>query len=76
MGQTHFSGPVISEAGFQSATGTFSLPTYSVASVPSAVTNIGSIIYVTNGAAGTAIVAFSDGTSWLRVDTKAAIAAA
>lgn len=32
-----------------------------------------SLIYVTNGAAGQPIIAFSDGSNWLRVDTRAAI---
>jgi len=47
---------------------------YTVATVPSAAT-AGQMIYVSNGAQGDPIMAFSDGTNWLRVDTKAAIAA-
>lgn len=52
-------------------------PTYAVAGVPSAATaGAGTIIYVSNGAAGSPVLAFSDGTNWLRSDTGAAIAAA
>ena len=46
---------------------------YTVATVPSAV--VGGVIYVSNGAEGDPILAFSDGTNWLRSDTGAAIAA-
>lgn len=49
--------------------------TYTVASVPDATKHTGAIIYVSNGAAGNAVLAFSDGTNWLRSDTRAAIAA-
>jgi hypothetical protein len=48
--------------------------TYTVATVPDAVA--GGIIYVSDGAAGSPILAFSDGTDWLRSDTGAAVAAA
>lgn len=47
--------------------------TYTVATVPSAAAFVGDLIYVSNGAAGLPILAFSDGTNWLRVDTRAAI---
>ena len=47
--------------------------TYTVATLPDAVE--GGIIYVSDGAAGSAILAFSDGTDWLRSDTGAAVAA-
>lgn len=52
------------------------LATYTVATVPAAASYTGDLIYVSNGAAGAAVVAFSNGTNWLRVDTLAAIAAA
>ena len=45
---------------------------YTVATVPSA-TTAGQMIYVSNGAAGNPVMAFSNGTNWLRVDTLAAI---
>ncbi len=45
--------------------------------LPSASTaGAGTVIYVSNGAAGAAILAFSDGTNWKRSDTGATIAAA
>jgi len=47
--------------------------TYTVATVPDVVE--GGIIYVSDGAAGSPILAFSDGTDWLRSDTGAAVAA-
>jgi len=57
--------------------GDIKVPTYTVASAPSAASaGAGTLIYVSNGAAGSAILAFSDGTDWLRSDTGAAIAAA
>jgi hypothetical protein len=34
----------------------------------------GALVYVSNGASGNAVYAFSDGTDWLRVDTRAAVA--
>lgn len=81
MARTTFSGPVKSDNGFEgsvtgSVTGTVTLPSYTVAGVPAAAGNTGKLIYVSNGAAGSPVVAFSNGTSWLRVDTLAAIAAA
>lgn len=50
-------------------------PTHTVANVPAAANYAGGVIYVSNGAAGSPILAFSDGTNWLRSDTAAAIAA-
>lgn len=48
--------------------------TYTVATVPDVVA--GGIIYVSDGAAGSAILAFSDGADWLRSDTGAAVSGA
>jgi len=74
MASTTFSGPVTSTDGF---VGDIKVPTYTVASAPSASSaGAGTIIYVSNGAAGSAILAFSDGTNWKRSDTGATIAAA
>ena len=71
MASTTFSGPVTSTDGF---IGDIKLPTYTVASAPSAASaGAGTMIYVSNGAAGDPVVAFSDGTDWLRSDTRAAI---
>lgn len=60
---TSFSGPVkVSE-------------TLTVATVPDASLNTGGMIYVSNGKNGSPIIAFSNGTDWLRVDTAGAISA-
>ena len=76
MATTTFSGPVVSQNGFVGEiSGLVTLPTYAVAGVPAAAGNTGALIYVSNGAAGSPVVAFSNGTSWLRVDTLAAISA-
>ena len=73
MAQTNFSGPVNSTNGFIRD---IKVPTYTVASAPSASdAGAGTIIYVSNGAAGSAIIAFSDGTNWKRSDTGGTIAA-
>jgi hypothetical protein len=47
---------------------------YTVATVPSAAGHKGRIIYVSNGNAGTACLAYSNGTSWLRIVFGAAVA--
>ena len=77
MAQTTFSGPVISTNGFTGdVTGAIQVPTYAVATAPSAsAAGAGTVIYVSDGAAGSAILAFSDGTNWKRSDTGATIAA-
>ena len=85
MARTTFSGPVASTNGFEgtitgnvsgNVTGTIQLTTYTVAGAPSASANARRVIYVSNGAAGSPVLAFSDGTNWLRCDTLAAISAA
>jgi len=74
MANTTFSGPVTSTNGF---VGDITVPTYTVANAPSAASaGAGTLVYVSNGAAGSAILAFSDGTNWKRSDTGATIAAA
>lgn len=77
MGTSTFSGPVVSTNGFTGdLTGAAKVPTYTVATAPSASTaGAGTIIYTTDGAAGSAILAFSDGTDWKRSDTGATISA-
>lgn len=63
MANTTFSGPVkVSE-------------TFTVATVPDAALSTGGMIYVSNGKNGTPIIAFSNGSAWLRVDTAGAISA-
>lgn len=78
MANTNFSGPVTSTNGFiGDVTGAIKVPTYTVASAPSAATaGAGTVIYTSNGAAGSPVLAFSNGTNWLRVDTLATISAA
>jgi len=51
--------------------GVLVLSAFTVATLPS-VRNAG-IIYVSDGAAGDPVLAFSDGTNWLRSDTLAAV---
>jgi len=68
MGQSTFSGPV-------AATNGFILPTYTVATAPAANSvTAGTIVYVSNGEAGSPCVAVSDGTDWY-AGTGAVIAA-
>lgn len=50
----------------------FPLATYAVLTMPPAINFTGCLIYVSN-AAGGAIPAFSDGTNWRRVDTRAIV---
>lgn len=84
MGTSTFSGPVVSTNGFTGdvvgdvtgdVVGTVQVPTFTVAGAPAATGLAGTMIYVSNGAAGAPVIAFSDGTDWLRCDTRAAIAA-
>ena len=72
MASSTFSGPVTSSDGF---VGDIKLPTFTVASAPSAATSgAGTLIFVSNGAAGSPILAFSDGTNFKRSDTGGTIA--
>ena len=48
---------------------------YTVASVPTASENTGLLIDVSDGADGSPVMAFSNGTSWRRCDTLAVISA-
>lgn len=78
MATTTFSGPVVSNNGFTGditgdVVGLVQVPTYTVDTAPSAADIAGAIVYVSDGAEGSAILAFSDGTDWLRSDTGAAI---
>jgi hypothetical protein len=52
------------------------LTSYTVATLPNpATTFVRGMVYVTNGAAGLPIMAFNDGTNWLRCDTRAPVSA-
>lgn len=75
MARTSFSGPVRSLNGFEGdLTGAVTLDTFTTANAPSASdAGAGSVIFVSDGAGGGPILAFSDGTDWLRSDTGAAI---
>ena len=73
MASTTFTGPVTSTNGF---VGDIKVPTYTVATAPSASdAGAGTLVYDSDGAAGSAILAFSDGTNWKRSDTGATISA-
>jgi hypothetical protein len=61
MAQTTFSGPV-------------NLGAFTVATAPTTA-SAGSVAYFSDGAAGSPVLAFWDGSNWLRVDTLAAISA-
>ena len=65
MAKTTFSGPV-------------SLGTYTVATAPVPATGqslTGTITFFSNGANGSPIVAYYNGTNWLRVDNQGVISA-
>lgn len=51
------------------------LPDLSVAELPSASANPASVVYCSNGDAGSPCLAVSDGTNWRRVALGAAVAA-
>lgn len=56
--------------------GVFHPASFTVATAPSAATSgAGAMIYVSNGATGQPVLAFSDGTDWLRSDTRSPISA-
>jgi len=55
--------------------GAVQLHEYTVATAPSAAKLKTGVIYVSNGAAGNPVVAFSNGADWLRCDTLVAISA-
>ena len=63
MASTTFSGPVTSTNGF---VGAVQLPTFTVATAPSAVTaGAGTIVFVSDGLAGAPTIAVSDGTNFI-----------
>jgi hypothetical protein len=51
------------------------LDSYTVATVPAAADHTGMLIHVSNGAAGSPCLAYSNGTSWLRILLGTAVAA-
>lgn len=64
------------KAGSQAIVDAQKLDTFTVAGVPAAAAHAGKLIYVSNGAAGSPCLAYSNGTSWLRITLGAAVAAA
>ena len=62
MAKTTFSGPVVSPGGFE---GAITLPTFTVATAPSASDLTGTIVFVSDGLAGDPTIAVSDGTDWI-----------
>jgi hypothetical protein len=70
MGTTTFSGPVVSTNGFTGdvtgdVVGLVQVPTYTVATAPSAASITGTVVYVSDGLAGAPCLAVSDGTDWI-----------
>ena len=70
MANTTFSGPVTSTNGFVGdvtgdVVGLVQVPTYTVATAPSAASIAGTIVYVSDGLAGAPCLAVSDGTDWI-----------
>lgn len=80
MASSTFSGPITSTNGF---IGDIKVPTYTVATLPSASSaGAGTILYASDAlkaaettGLGTGNLVFSDGTNWIRVDTGATAAA-
>lgn len=66
------SGSVTAE---MTADGPLQLDSYTVAGLPTAVGATGSIVYVSNGNAGSPCLGVSNGTNWLRIALGAAVAA-
>lgn len=50
--------------------------TFTVATLPAASANVGRVVYVSNGSAGSPSAAISDGTNWKVVAIGATVAAA
>lgn len=53
--------------------GDFFFATFTVATLPAAAARAGRVVRVSDGAAGAACLAMSNGTSWLRVPLGAAV---
>lgn len=64
-------GTKAANAAFQPVTGN----TFTVATLPPANANVGRVVYVSNGKAGSPCAAVSDGTNWKVVDIGANVAA-
>lgn len=66
------SGSDAANKQFQTLTGN----TFTVATLPAAASNVGRVVYVTNGKVGAACAAVSDGTNWKVIDIGATAAIA
>lgn len=84
MATTHFTGPVASTNGFigdftgnvtGNVAGTITLTSYTVTAANALTKTAGKVIYVSNGANGSPVVAFGNGSAWLRCDTLGALSA-
>jgi hypothetical protein len=62
------------KTGTRSINASKALTSSTVAALPAASANTGRLLYCTNGAAGSPCLAYSNGTSWLRVLLGAAVA--
>lgn len=67
--------PKFGQMGSNAITKSHKLSTYTVASLPSASAHTNRLIIVSNGNAGAPCLAYSNGTSWLRIVPGAAVAA-
>ena len=54
---------------------TVTLNAFAVADLPPAADWANTVVFVSDGAAGDPVLAFSNGTNWLRCDTLATVAA-
>lgn len=63
------------EIGLRASVGAVTVPTYSVATLPAASSLPSGTVYVSDGAAGSPVLAFSNGANWLRCDTLAVVSA-
>lgn len=67
--------PQLGDNGTKSLVKALTLSSYTVASLPAAATHKGRLVHVSNGNAGVnPCLAYSDGTSWLRIVFGAAVA--
>ena len=85
MASTTFSGPVTSTNGFVgtitgnvtgNVAGVVTATGYTLTAANALATKpAGAIIYVSNGANGSPVIAFGNGSAWLRCDTLGALSA-
>lgn len=66
--------PVLGAGGSKAVIKALTLSTYTVAQLPAAAAHKGRLVHVSNGNAGTECLAYSNGTSWLRIVFGAAVA--